>query len=173
MVISSGSRITRPVMVQMMSVSIMGPIMATTPSRTGSSVAAGALVLLVSPDGDEAASAVSGGTGAYVIRVPAPGEWSLRVERIGFASSTAGPFRLATSTDRTVPLAVSSVPVALPTITVERLWFAMSQVVRMISIGGTRPWSSRKKRPSCAPRSAIRPSSGSWKIICARPVAIL
>ena len=60
-------------------------------------VIAGALVLLVSPDGDEAASAVSGGTGAYVIRVPAPGEWSLRVERIGFASSTAGPFRLATS----------------------------------------------------------------------------
>jgi hypothetical protein len=85
---------------------------------TGTAIA-GALVLLVSPDGDEAASAVSGGTGAYVIRVPAPGEWSLRVERIGFASSTAGPFRLATGADRTVPLAVSSVPVALPTITVE------------------------------------------------------
>jgi hypothetical protein len=80
---------------------------------------AGALVLLISPEGEEAASAVSGGTGAYVIRAPAPGEWSLRVERIGFASSTAGPFRLAVGADRTVPLVVSSVPVALPTITVE------------------------------------------------------
>ncbi|MBK5097016.1 MAG: carboxypeptidase regulatory-like domain-containing protein [Gemmatimonadetes bacterium] len=80
---------------------------------------AGALVLLISPDGKEQASAVSGGTGAYVIRVPSPGEWSLRVERIGFASSTAGPFRLASGADRSVPLVVSSVPVALPTITVE------------------------------------------------------
>ena len=80
---------------------------------------AGALVLLISPDGAEEASTVSGGTGAYAIRVPSPGEWSLRVERIGFASSTVGPFRLATGADRTVPLVVSSVPVALPTITVE------------------------------------------------------
>jgi len=80
---------------------------------------AGALVLLISPEGEEEASAVSGGTGAYVIRAPAPGEWSLRVERIGFASSTAGPFRLAAGADRTVPLMVSSVPVALPAITVE------------------------------------------------------
>jgi hypothetical protein len=79
----------------------------------------GALVLLISPDGEEAASAVSGGTGAYVIRAPSPGEWSLRVERIGFASSTTGPFRLAADVDRTVPLMVSSVPVALPAITVE------------------------------------------------------
>jgi len=85
---------------------------------TGTAIA-GALVLLISPDGEEEASAVSGGTGAYMIRAPAPGEWSLRVERIGFASSTAGPFRLATGGDRTVPLAVSSVPVALPAITVE------------------------------------------------------
>ncbi len=85
---------------------------------TGTAIV-GALVLLISPDGEEAASAVSGGTGAYVIRVPAPGEWSLRVERIGFASSIAGPFRLATAADRTVPLTVSSVPVELPTITVE------------------------------------------------------
>ena len=80
---------------------------------------AGALVLLISPEGEEAASAVSGVTGAYVIRAPAPGEWNLRVERIGFASSTAGPFRLAMGADRTVPLMVSSVPVALPAITVE------------------------------------------------------
>lgn len=80
---------------------------------------AGALVLLISPDGEEAASTVSGGTGAYSLRVPSPGEWSLRVERIGFASSTVGPFRLATGADRTVPLSVSSAPVALPTITVE------------------------------------------------------
>ncbi len=80
---------------------------------------AGALVLLLSPAGDELASTVSGASGAYAIRVPAPGEWSLRVERIGFASSTVGPFRLATGADRTVPVSVSSVPVALPTITVE------------------------------------------------------
>lgn len=85
---------------------------------TGAAIA-GALVLLISPDGEESASGVSGGAGAFVIRVPAPGEWSLRVERIGFASSTAGPFRLATGADRTVPLVVSSIPVDLPTITVE------------------------------------------------------
>ena len=80
---------------------------------------AGALVLLIAPDGEEVASTVSGGTGAYVIRAPAPGEWTLRVERIGFASSDVGPFRLAGGADRTVPLTVSSVPVALPAITVE------------------------------------------------------
>ncbi len=85
---------------------------------TGTAIA-GALVLLISSAGEEAASTVSGGTGAYSIRVPSPGEWSLRVERIGFASATVGPFRLATGADRTVPLSVSSAPVALPAITVE------------------------------------------------------
>ncbi len=85
---------------------------------TGNAVG-GALVLLIGPDGAERGSTASGTEGTWVLRAPSPGEWSLRVERIGFASSEAGPFRLAAAADVTVPVEVSSVPVALPAITVE------------------------------------------------------
>ncbi len=80
---------------------------------------AGALVVLVDDAGEEVASVVSTAAGAWVLRAPSPGEWTVRVERIGFATSAAGPFRLAAGADRAVSLAVSSEPVALPAITVE------------------------------------------------------
>lgn len=79
----------------------------------------GALLLLLSPDGEEVASGVSGETGAWVLRAPTPGEWFVRVERIGFAASTSGPLRVAAGAELTVPLEVSSAPLALPTLTVE------------------------------------------------------
>ena len=79
----------------------------------------GALVVLVDAGGDEVASVVSTAAGAWVLRAPSPGEWTVRVERIGFATSTEGPFRLAGGADRSVPVAVSSAPVALPAITGE------------------------------------------------------
>jgi hypothetical protein len=85
---------------------------------TGTAVA-GALVVLVDAAGEEVASVVSTSAGAWVLRAPSPGEWSVRVERIGFATATTGPFRLAGGADHSVPLTVSSAPVALPTITVE------------------------------------------------------
>ncbi len=80
---------------------------------------AGALVLLVDPAGAVQGSAVTGAAGAWILAAPGPGEWSLTVERIGFASTTAGPFRLAAGASRSVPIVVSSAPVALPAITVE------------------------------------------------------
>jgi hypothetical protein len=89
-----------------------------TESGTGAAVP-GALLLLHSPDGEEVASAVSGEGGAWVLRAPAPGEWLVRVERIGFAAATEGPFRLASGADLTVPVEVSSAPLELPALTVE------------------------------------------------------
>lgn len=86
--------------------------------ETGAAVS-GALVVLVDGRGEEAASVVSTSAGAWVLRAPSPGEWAVRVERIGFATAAAGPFRLAAGGDRSVPLTVSSAPVALPAITVE------------------------------------------------------
>jgi len=83
------------------------------------SAISGALLLLLSPEGEEVASGVSGESGAWVLRAPAPGEWFVRVERIGFAASRQGPFRLAAGTELTVPLEVSSAPLELPALTVE------------------------------------------------------
>ncbi|MFO7588082.1 MAG: carboxypeptidase-like regulatory domain-containing protein [Gemmatimonadota bacterium] len=83
------------------------------------SAVAGALVVLVGEDGEEVASVVTTSAGAWMLRAPSPGAWSVRVERIGFAAATAGPFRIAAGADRTVPVSVSSAPVALPAITVE------------------------------------------------------
>ncbi|MCL7966167.1 MAG: carboxypeptidase-like regulatory domain-containing protein [marine benthic group bacterium] len=79
----------------------------------------GALLLLQSPEGEEVASAVSGESGAWVLRAPSAGEWLVRVERIGFAASTAGPFRVAVGADVAVPLEVSSAPLELPALTIE------------------------------------------------------
>lgn len=79
----------------------------------------GALLLLQSGDGEEVASTVSGESGAWVLRAPSAGEWYVRVERIGFAASAAGPFRVAVGADMTVPLQVSSAPLELPALTVE------------------------------------------------------
>jgi hypothetical protein len=79
----------------------------------------GALLLLQSPEGEEFASAVSGESGAWVLRAPGAGEWFVRVERIGFAGTTTGPFRVAVGSDVTVPLEVSSAPLELPALTVE------------------------------------------------------
>jgi len=79
----------------------------------------GALLLLLSPEGEEAASGISGETGAWVLRAPSPGEWFVRVERIGFAASQQGPFRVAAGAELAVPLEVSSAPLELPALTVE------------------------------------------------------
>ncbi|MEJ2483397.1 MAG: carboxypeptidase-like regulatory domain-containing protein [Gemmatimonadota bacterium] len=79
----------------------------------------GALLLLQSAEGEELASAVSGESGAWVLRAPGPGEWFVRVERIGFAATTSGPFRVALGADVTIPLEVSSAPLELPALTVE------------------------------------------------------
>lgn len=126
-----------------------------TVAEEGSDAAvAGALVLLVGTDGEEAASTVTASAGSWVLRAPHPGEWSVRVERIGFAATSVGPFRLAAGADRTVPLPVSSAPVALPAITVEsetgacrlrpsegevvfRLWDEARKALRVSSITET------------------------------------
>jgi len=89
-----------------------------TEQGTGSAVS-GALLLLLSPEGEEVASGVSGESGAWVLRAPSPGEWFVRVERIGFAASRQGPFRVAAGAELTVPLEVSSAPLELPALTVE------------------------------------------------------
>ena len=85
---------------------------------TGSAIS-GALLVLLSPEGEEVASGVSGESGAWVLRAPSPGEWFVRVERIGFASTQQGPFRVAAGAELTVPLEVSSSPLELPALTVE------------------------------------------------------
>lgn len=83
------------------------------------SAISGALLLLLSPEDEEVASGVSGESGAWVLRAPSPGEWFIRVERIGFAASRQGPFRLAAGAELTIPLEVASAPLELPALTVE------------------------------------------------------
>jgi hypothetical protein len=54
----------------------------------------GALVLLLDPSRGEVGGALSGFSGRFVIRAPGPGAYTLRVERIGYGTTTSGPFTL-------------------------------------------------------------------------------
>lgn len=53
----------------------------------------GAFITLLGRDGAEAASALTGSDGAFLLRAPHPGTYRLRVERIGYASWTSDAFR--------------------------------------------------------------------------------
>jgi hypothetical protein len=54
----------------------------------------GALVLLLDQEGNEAGGYLTNEVGRFLIRAPAPGRYTLRVERIGYGTVNSDPFQL-------------------------------------------------------------------------------
>jgi hypothetical protein len=76
------------------------------------------LVALIDAAGHQRAAGLSGASGAFTIRAPAAGRYTLRAERIGYASTASPAFDLRDGEAREQPLTASDHPVALQAITV-------------------------------------------------------
>lgn len=76
------------------------------------------LVALVDPGGRQVARALTDAEGGFSIRAPAPGRYSLRAERIGYAAVTSPAFELRNGETRTERLVASGAAVMLQGITV-------------------------------------------------------
>jgi hypothetical protein len=71
------------------------------------------LVALVDADGHQRAAALTDAAGAFTIRAPGAGRWSLRAERIGYATVTSPAFDLRDGETRTEQLVASGRAVML------------------------------------------------------------
>lgn len=80
---------------------------------------AGALIVLVSPEGAELASTVTSARGTYHLRAPGAGRFRLRAERIGFESSLSDEITLLAGQTETAELLASSSAIVLPVLAVE------------------------------------------------------
>jgi Carboxypeptidase regulatory-like domain len=63
--------------------------------RTTGAPVGGAVVVLLDAEGTQRASALTGPTGVFALRAPAPGTYRLRAERVGYASTLSPPLELA------------------------------------------------------------------------------
>ncbi len=79
---------------------------------TGDGVS-GTLVTLRPSVGGNPVGTLSGADGRFTINAPAPGEYVLRAERIGFATTNLPPIRLEAGEVREVSLRVASAPIVL------------------------------------------------------------
>jgi hypothetical protein len=79
----------------------------------------GALVILLDVDDAELTSTVTSTRGTYAIRAAGAGMFQLRIERIGFETSTTEPFSLLADQTESLELTASSSAVILPALTVE------------------------------------------------------
>ena len=102
----------------------------------------GATLLLVAPDSQRVASTLTDDAGAFSVTAPRPGEYMLRVERLGYDIAFVGPFELKAQGFVDITLALAPVTIALD-----------SPVVT------TRPVRARPRppRPELAGRVAIFP----------------
>jgi hypothetical protein len=78
----------------------------------------GAVVMLVSPTGDVAARTITREGGAFSLTAGGPGRYSVRVLRIGFRPTVAGPFDLVAGGTRTVDVPLTGRIVTLPEVRV-------------------------------------------------------
>lgn len=79
----------------------------------------GVVVLLIDSEQDVVARTLSGANGAWTVRAPSPGQYSLRTLRIGFRSSTTEPFSV--TGDTSIVLLLDQLPVNLPQITAQEI----------------------------------------------------
>ncbi|MBA3670403.1 MAG: carboxypeptidase regulatory-like domain-containing protein [Gemmatimonadaceae bacterium] len=68
---------------------------------------------LVDPAGGRIASVLSKPGGIFFVRAPAPGEFRLRISRIGYRRTLSAPFTLATGEVRAMTLDIAQVPTQL------------------------------------------------------------
>lgn len=77
------------------------------------------LVVLLDTAGRQRAGAISGDDGAFVLRAPEGGRFTLRVERVGYASTVTPPFDLAPGETVERRIVVNGRPIALDAIVVD------------------------------------------------------
>ena len=84
-----------------------------------SAAIAGAMITLVGRDGRGVARMLTrSGTGVFELRVPAPGEYRLRAERIGYGTTHSAFFRISTRDTLTVQMAAPIEAISLAEISV-------------------------------------------------------
>ena len=91
---------------------------------TGAGIAA-AVVMLLDLDGQVLSRALTAEDGAFELAVPAPGQYRVRAQRIGYVMATSAPLDLVQSRSLVVEFRLSAVAVPLAPITVvgrERAW---------------------------------------------------
>ncbi len=79
----------------------------------------GALVILLDADGTEITTTVTSAAGTYHVRAPGAGQFRLRVERIGFQTTTTGPITVLADETTSLEIAAPSSAVVLPALAVE------------------------------------------------------
>jgi hypothetical protein len=103
----------------------------------------GALVLLVDSAGRTVARAASRENGAYAVAAPAAGAFTLRVLRIGFAPTTAGPLALRAGATLTRDVTLTGRPVRLTEVRVSDR--ATCRVQTDSSAAAFRVWEEARK----------------------------
>ncbi|MEJ2679240.1 MAG: carboxypeptidase-like regulatory domain-containing protein [Gemmatimonadota bacterium] len=78
----------------------------------------GAFVVLVDSTGVDRGGILTNREGRYFLRVPGPGRYTIRAERIGYASATSEPLMLAADETRVYDMAVSTQAIELESIRV-------------------------------------------------------
>ena len=66
-------------------------------SATGGTPVAGAIAMLVQPSGTRAAATLTDDVGRFRLRAPAGGTFTLRVDVVGYRSTSSAPFTLGAS----------------------------------------------------------------------------
>ena len=112
-----------PAAALMLSLAVATPLRAQAVSgqlveRGGGVPVGGAFVVLINEDGVEVARALTGESGTFLLRAPAPGTYRLRSKRIGFRLWESPPMALADSETRHFRLEVDAVPLRLPAVVV-------------------------------------------------------
>lgn len=79
----------------------------------------GAFMQLLGPGGKSIAAVLSDSTGFYSLRALSPGEYRLRVQRIGYATRTVGPFQVRAGASSTQNVELVTQAFNLPTLSVE------------------------------------------------------
>lgn len=74
----------------------------------GSEPVAGAIISVMTEDGDRAGATLTDGSGAYRVTARGPGTYTLRVERVGYETSTSAPLRL--DAGQTVEMQLAAAP---------------------------------------------------------------
>lgn len=79
---------------------------------------AGVIVILVDDQGARRAGALTDARGRFAVRAPAPGRYTLRIERIGYRSLVSQPVQLAAGASLERHVTASAIPVQLSPVTV-------------------------------------------------------
>ncbi|MFN8580059.1 MAG: carboxypeptidase-like regulatory domain-containing protein, partial [Gemmatimonadaceae bacterium] len=85
-----------------------------TVTESGGTPVPGAVLTLLSEDGRRVANALSSEGGAFYVRAPIPGTYTLEIKRIGVRLTRVGPFNLPAGETREESVTLRSVPLLQP-----------------------------------------------------------